>query len=333
MVTLGDLDPSYRPNWPACRPNSTGIFLRLPGRGADCSNWVASGRSAIGSRPRSTSCGWRYGLPGLQIARQNMELILDNLADGVMAHTMNRRIFYFNTAAERLTGFRRGDVLGRDCHQVFRPKRFCGGDCSFCRGAAAHPERVFPKRAEVAFRTPHGDELTLDMTIMPLTDAQKTDVGALVSFKDITEFANLKRRVSRFDTCGQLIGRDPKTLALFEQIREVGPVNVPVLIEGESGTGKELVARAVHESVRVPPSLWSSSTAGPCRRGSWRASSSATCAAPSPAPCASSKGRFELADGGTIFLDEVGELSPALQVKLLRVLQERKFERVGGRAS
>ena len=258
-----------------------------------------------------------------------MELILDSLADGVMAHTMNRRVFYFNAAAEQLTGFKRENVLGRDCHQVFRPKRFCGGDCSFCNGEAGQQKHVIPKRAQVPFRQPSGEELLLDMTIMPLTDAQQTEVGALVSFKDNTELANLKHRVRHSETCGKLIGRDPKTLALFEQIREVGPVNVPVLIEGDSGTGKELVARAVHElSPRankplivincgaLPEGLLESELFGHVRgafTGAMR----------------EKKGRFELADGGSIFLDEVAELSPALQVKLLRVLQERKFERVG----
>jgi PAS domain S-box-containing protein len=268
-------------------------------------------------------------LSALHIARQNVELILDNLVEGVMAHTTNRRIFYFNTAAERLTGFKRENVLGRDCHQVFRPKRFCGGDCSFCNGAVDGQERITPKRTEVAFRQPQGDELAFDMTIMPMTDAQKNDVGALISFKDITELADLKRRVSRFDSCGKLIGRDPKTLALFEQIREVGPVNVPVWIEGDSGTGKELVARAVHESSpraakplvvincgALPEGLLESELFGHVRgafTGALR----------------EKKGRFELADGGSLFLDEVAELSPALQVKLLRVLQERRFRRVG----
>jgi transcriptional regulator with GAF, ATPase, and Fis domain len=181
----------------------------------------------------------------------------------------------------------------------------------------------------VPFRLPGGEELLLDMTVMPLTDAQRTEVGAVVSFKDNTELAKLKRRVRHFETCGSLIGRDPKTLGLFEQIREVGPVNVPVLIEGDSGTGKELVARAIHEmSPRankplivincgaLPEGLLESELFGHVRgafTGAMR----------------EKRGRFELADGGTIFLDEVAELSPGLQVKLLRVLQERKFERIG----
>jgi transcriptional regulator with PAS, ATPase and Fis domain len=207
--------------------------------------------------------------------------------------------------------------------------RFCGGDCSFCNGEVGQQKHVIPKRAQVPFREPSGEELLFDMTVMPLRDAQQTEVGALVPFKDNTELANLKHRVRRSKTCGQLIGRDPKSLALFEEIGEVGPVNVPVWIEGESGTGKELVARAIHElSPRanrplivincgaLPEGLLESELFGHVRgafTGAMR----------------EKKGRFELADGGSIFLDEVAELSPALQVKLLRVLQERRFRRIG----
>ena len=329
VVTLGDFDPSLCPDLPGMPPHFHWDLPALPDEG---SRDQQLGRlRAIRNRLKAQINKLVAGdaLSGLHIARQNVELILDNLIDGVMAHTMNRRIFYFNTAAERLTGFKRENVLGRDCHQVFRPKRFCGGDCSFCSGEADRQGRVIPKNAQVSFTQPRGEELSFNMSIMPLADAQKTEVGALVSFKDNTELANFKRRVLHSHRCGKLIGRDPKTLGLFEQIREVGPVNVPVLIEGESGTGKELVARAVHElseraakplivinCAALPEGLLESELFGHVRgafTGALR----------------DKKGRFELADGGSLFLDEVAELSPALQVKLLRVLQERRFRRVG----
>jgi len=329
VVTLGSFDPSYQLKLAGMPPHLHWDLPVLPDHGGRDAK--LAGFRAVRDRLQAKIDELLSGgaLSGLQVARRNMELILDSLADGVMAHTMNRRIFYFNTAAERLTGFKREDILGRDCHKVFRPQRFCGGDCSFCNGLAGREGHVAPKKAQVPFTQPGGEELLLDMTIMPLTDAQETEVGALVSFKDNTELASLKRRVRRSESCGKMIGRDPKTLGLFEQIREVGPINVPVLIEGESGTGKELAARAVHESSpradrplivincgALPEGLLESELFGHVRgafTGAMR----------------EKKGRFELADGGSIFLDEVAELSPALQVKLLRVLQERKFERIG----
>jgi PAS domain S-box-containing protein len=330
VVTLGDVDPSYRPILAGMPPHFH-WDLPAPPEGGGRDGQLGRFRAARdGIEAKINELVAAQALSALRIARRNLELILDNLADGVMAHTKNRRIFYFNKAAERLTGFRREDVLGRDCHKVFRPRRFCGGECSFCNGLTGQSFHVIAKKSQVPFRRPQGEELILDMTVMPLTDAQGSEVGALVSFKDNTELADLKRRVRHSDRCGQLVGRDPKTLAVFEQIREVGPVNVPVLIEGASGTGKELVARALHElSPRadkplivincgaLPEGLLESELFGHAR-GAFTGA------------VRGRKGRFELADGGSIFLDEVGELSPALQVKLLRVLQERKFERVGG---
>ncbi|MEJ2658621.1 MAG: sigma-54 dependent transcriptional regulator, partial [Desulfobacterales bacterium] len=127
-----------------------------------------------------------------------------------------------------------------------------------------------------------------------------------------------------------IIGRDPKMKDVFETIKEISEVNIPVLIQGESGTGKELVARAIHnEGPRahrafvpvncsaLPEGLLESELFGHVKgafTGALR----------------DRKGRFEIANGGTLFLDEIADLSKVMQAKLLRVLQEGKFERVGG---
>jgi two-component system NtrC family response regulator len=128
-----------------------------------------------------------------------------------------------------------------------------------------------------------------------------------------------------------IIGQSPAMLRVFDSIQRVAQTDATVLISGESGTGKELVARAIHaESLRrhrpfvaincgaIPENLVESELFGH-ERGSFTGAH------------AQRKGRLEAADGGTVFLDEVGELSQAIQVKLLRVLQERCLERVGGR--
>ena len=127
-----------------------------------------------------------------------------------------------------------------------------------------------------------------------------------------------------------LIGESARMKEIYQFLKRVAPTDATVLLEGESGTGKELAARAIHRNspraakpfvaincAAIPESLLESDLFGH-ERGAFTGAGS------------QKKGRLEVADGGTVFLDEIGELAPALQVKLLRVLQEREFERVGG---
>jgi transcriptional regulator with GAF, ATPase, and Fis domain len=161
----------------------------------------------------------------------------------------------------------------------------------------------------------------------------RTDIFRLVKSKlqgKITELSQLRRRLKTEQSFSGIVGRDAKMLELFDSIRELAEVNMPVLIQGESGTGKELVAAAVHnEGLRcdkpfvpvncaaLPEGVLESELFGHVKGAFTGAVSDR-------------KGRFELADGGTIFLDEIGDLPPTMQVKLLRVLQEGTFQRVGG---
>ncbi|MBW1892513.1 MAG: sigma 54-interacting transcriptional regulator [Deltaproteobacteria bacterium] len=267
-------------------------------------------------------------LHALFVTRRNLELILDNLLDGVMAHTTNRRIFYFNKAAEIITGYKRDDILGKDCHDVF-PGRFCGGDCEFCESVNTK-EKQSITRKEIVFKRPDQKERNLIMSIMPLTGEQNEEVGALLSFKDNTELNRLKGRLKHHHSLGSLVGKDPKTLDLFDQIREVSSVLVPVLVEGESGTGKELVAKAIHDTGPRADKPFVAINCGALPEGILESELFGHVAGAFSGAIHDRKGRFELAHEGTIFLDEVSELSKAMQVKLLRVLQEQQFERVGG---
>ena len=131
------------------------------------------------------------------------------------------------------------------------------------------------------------------------------------------------------DTENEILGGSPSTEQLRKLIRRVAQTDATVLIQGENGTGKELVARAMHKNSSRKDGPFISSTARPCRRTSWRANFSGTKRLFHRATN-KREGRFELAHGGTIFLDEISEMSLPLQSKLLRVLQEREFERVGG---
>ena len=149
-------------------------------------------------------------------------------------------------------------------------------------------------------------------------------------YQVVKENRRLRDAVESQYRFGNIIGKSKKMRDVFDTIQKVAPSGATVLIEGESGTGKELVARSIHfNSPRrekpfvavncsaLAESLLESELFGH-ERGAFTGA------------VATKKGRFELADGGTLFLDEIGELSQNLQVKLLRVLQEKVFERVGG---
>ena len=260
-------------------------------------------------------------------AKGHANLILSNLFEGVIAHDFQRRIFHFNEAAERITGCRRADVIGKDCHDVF-PGGFCGKACDFCEDSVSNPPDLMQRTINITSQS--GGSHTVEMSIKTMRDAQGVGAGVLLSFRDCTEELNLKRRLEKVEQFSGIIGRDSKMLEVFDLIRDVADSNVTVLIQGESGTGKELVAAAIHrEGVRgsklfvpvncgaLPENLLESELFGHVR-GAFTGA------------IRDKKGRFELAHRGTIFLDEIGDISPAMQVKLLRVLQEGSFERVGG---
>ena len=153
---------------------------------------------------------------------------------------------------------------------------------------------------------------------------------AIATYEVVRENRRLRSAVESQYQFGNIIGKSKPMRDVFKIIQKVAPSNATVLIEGESGTGKELVAKSIHfNSPRrdnafvavncsaLAESLLESELFGH-ERGAFTGAVS------------SKKGRFELAHGGTLFLDEIGELSANLQVKLLRVLQEKTFERVGG---
>nr|MBP7322830.1 sigma 54-interacting transcriptional regulator [Deltaproteobacteria bacterium] len=255
----------------------------------------------------------------------NLESILDSLSEGVIAHDSERRIEFFNRAAELITGYRREEVLGKDCHEVFSGP-FCGGRCSFQDGAAGLTETVYYP-LNIISKT--GEPRRIEMAVTSRLAADGREPGVIASFRDVTALLGLQLRSGELTSFAGIIGRDPKMLQVYRQIRALATNDYPVCITGETGTGKELVAQAIHNESRrgggpfvpvncaaLPDGILESELFGHVKgafTGALR----------------DKKGRFELAHGGTLFLDEVGDLPAVVQAKLLRVLQEGAFERVG----
>jgi len=153
---------------------------------------------------------------------------------------------------------------------------------------------------------------------------------AIVALEDVTELNGLRRLLQTEKSFAGIVGGTPEMQAVFDAIREVADVDAPVMVLGESGTGKELVARAIHDEGGRRLRSFVSVNCGALPDGLLESELFGHVKGAFTGSVRDRKGRFELADGGTIFLDEVADLSVAMQVKLLRVLQEGTFERVGG---
>lgn len=258
--------------------------------------------------------------------RKNLENILDNLMQGIIAHDLERRILYFNRAAEKITGFLREDVLGKDCHTVFGGP-FCGGRCSFQDGSPDSFDNFF---YPLNILTRDGESRRVEMTVTGMNDYHGYFNGVLAAFRDVTDLIALKIQHGDLKSFAGIMGRDHKMLRIYRTIRDLSINDYPVCITGETGTGKELVAIAIHKESRrgggpfvpincaaLPEGLLESELFGHVKgafTGALR----------------DKKGRFELANSGTLFLDEIADMPKGVQAKLLRVLQEGTFERVGG---
>jgi len=258
--------------------------------------------------------------------KENLERVLDNLKDGIIAHDLKRRIFFFNQQAEKITGFSRKDVLGKDCHKVFGAP-FCGERCSFRK---SKPTLMDNYEYPINILNKNGEIKNIEMSFNRMDDENGKIFGVIAFLRDVTNILSLKIRAGKLNSFANIIGQDTKMLQVFQQIRDVADYNYPVHISGETGTGKELVAAAIHnESQRagasflpincgaLPENLIETELFGHVKGAFSDA-------------IRDKKGRFELADRGTILLDEVTELSKNVQVKLLRFLQEGTFEKVGG---
>jgi PAS domain S-box-containing protein len=258
--------------------------------------------------------------------RKSLEYILNNLKEGIFAHDLDRRILFYSDGAEKILGYSREEVLGKDCHEVFG-EALCGSRCSFCTTDSTLEDK---KDHTLHITTKNGLKRMVDMSIILMKDDNHQDIGALATITDLTELIELQMDAEKIFSFSNIIGRNKKMISVFKQIRDVTDYDFPVHISGETGTGKELVAHAIHnESCRggasfvpincgaLPEGLIESELFGHVK-GAFSGA------------IRDKKGRFEMADSGTVFLDEVSELPKLMQVKLLRFLQEETFEKVGG---
>jgi len=235
------------------------------------------------------------------------------------------RVTKFNAAAEQITGWSRSDAVGAPCPEIFHGY-LCGHGC-VVEQTAAGLDGVRDQEVMIKGRDGQGRLIVLNTSTVRAPDG--SSLGVVAVFRDITELARLRNEVRGRAGFPKLVGRSPAMRALYEQIEDVAASESTVLLLGETGVGKELVAEAIHATGRRASGPLVKVNCSALSEGLLESELFGHVRGAFTGAVRDKVGRFELAGGGTIFLDEIGELSPNLQVKLLRVLQEKEIERVG----
>jgi sigma-54 dependent transcriptional regulator, acetoin dehydrogenase operon transcriptional activator AcoR len=261
-------------------------------------------------------------------SKTDSQLILDNISDAIIAHDLNRNIYYFNKAAEKLTGHKKEYVLNYDCHEVFGSP-LCGEKCQFCTSEDCKDIPDSDSRT-MQLTSKEGQQRICEMTTTVMRDEQNVPKGLLAVVRDLSVEQNLSKFATGVERFSGIIGTSSGIMEVLNSISDIANSRAPVLICGESGTGKELAARAIHQESSRKNKLFVPLNCGALPENLLESELFGHVKGAFTGAIRDKKGRFELADGGTIFLDEIGDVSPSMQVKLLRVLQEGTFERVGG---
>jgi len=251
--------------------------------------------------------------------------ILNSINEGVFTIDLDWRIRSFNRAATQITGVSETEALGRRCHEVFRSDS-CEHNCPL-RKAFETEQPVFNATAHII--SAEGRSIPIRISAALLRDIHGKVIGGVETFQDTSQICELQKQLHRQYSCEDIVGRSACMQRLFDLLPTVARSTSTVLIEGESGTGKELVARALHQlsprhkkpfvavnCAALPDTLLESELFGH-KKGAFTGAYQ------------NKPGRFSLADKGTLFLDEIGDISTAMQIRLLRVLQERCVEPLG----
>ena len=251
--------------------------------------------------------------------------ILDSIGEGLLTVDKNFKVNFFNRAAEQITGYNRDEVLGQFCKYVFKCE-MCETKCPI--GIILETgNSLYDFRSSIEIKDGSRKPVKLNAAILKNED--KDPVGGVISFRDLSELEALKKDLSSTSSFYGIIGHGKAMQEIFKLIQEISNSDTTVLIQGESGTGKEMIANAIQATSRrkaeafvkvncsvFPENLLASELFGHIK-GSFTDA------------LKDRPGRFEIANKGTIFLDEIAEMPLQTQVQLLRVLQEGTFERVG----
>ena len=258
---------------------------------------------------------------------RSLKIILDNLDVGIFTVNRGGYITFFNHKAEKISGYDRRQVLGKSCSAIFGKGET--NDLFFLKDAIKKGIKQSVRQGEIISNA--GEKVPVRANIIALKNEKDAIVGGLATFHDLTLEHQLDQVISDRYTFHDMIGKSPEMQKVFETVSVIAGTDATILIEGPTGTGKDLLAKVIHSSSQrascpfvkvncaaIPDNLLESEMFGYVK--------GAFTGADRDKP-----GRFNEADGGSIFLDEIGELPLSLQAKLLRVLEDREFYPLGSR--
>lgn len=252
-------------------------------------------------------------------------IILDSIADGVFTVDLDFKITSVNRAAEEILHITENEAIGKFCFEVFHAN-ICEHSCALREtmqtGKSMVNKTIYVVNAE-------GEKIPVSISTALLRDRDGTIIGGVETFRDISDIIELRKTIESRYTFEDIVSKNSQMLDLFAILPDIAESDSSVLVEGPSGTGKELIARAIHNlsnrwgnplvvinCAALPETLLESELFG------YKAGAFTDARKDKP-------GKIALAEGGTVFLDEIGEMPSSLQVKLLRFLQEKVYEPLG----
>jgi PAS domain S-box-containing protein len=254
------------------------------------------------------------------------EVILDSIADGVFTVDQDWNITSFNRAAEQITGIPRSEAIGKKCFDVLRAN-ICEDACALRKTLESGQQRI-DRRIDILNSV--GEKVPVSISTSVLRDPDGDVIGGVETFRDLSTVEQLRKEIDNSYTLYDIISKNHEIRQILSILPDIASSDCTVLIEGPTGSGKELFAKAIHNlsgrskrkyvavnCAALPDTLLESELFG-YKKGAFTDARQ------------DKPGRFALAEGGTLLLDEIGDISAALQVKLLRVLQEKEFEPLGG---
>jgi two-component system, NtrC family, response regulator HydG len=261
--------------------------------------------------------------------------ILNHMADGVFTMDPNGSISSWNPSMERISGYTAREALGKTC-AILQCSRCFGKECPAGFKKCGILESKSSEAKECMLRHKDGYDVSVIKNASVVKDEKNKVIGVVETVTDLTELNKSRQlaeealaRLGDIQQMGHIIGKSATMQKIFNGIKAAAASDATILVNGQSGTGKELVASAIHYNSQRKDQPLVTVNCSALSENLLESELFGHVKGAYTGAIRDRAGRFEEAQGGTVFLDEIGELSPLIQVKLLRVIQEREIERVG----